>query len=145
MRANTRCNALIGREPWPQSTSTSTSRYSYRVKYSSGYEFDSESWEEPPEWIGKAMAKAQSYQEQKVFAKRQCVRFGLDGEESNEYGIVNEDNEKDDEEDEDKDKDQDTEAKRKFSRLAKMVSTMEQHTFVAMGSVRYGPRNRKRC
>jgi hypothetical protein len=73
MRANTRCNALIGREPWPQSTSTSTSRYSYRAKYSSGYEFDSESWEDPPEWIGKAMAKAQSYQEQKVFAKRQCV------------------------------------------------------------------------
>jgi hypothetical protein len=137
MRANTRRNALIGRNPWLQSTSTS--RYSYRVKHSSHYVFDSESWEEPLEWIGTAMAKAQSYQEQKVFAKRQCVRFGLDGEECNEYGIENED-----EEDEDADKEQDTEAKRDFSRLAKMVSTMEQHTFVAMGKVRWGPRNSKR-
>jgi hypothetical protein len=140
MRANTRRNALIGKEPWPQSTSTS--RYSYRVKCSSDYAFDSESEEEPLEWIGKAMAKAQSYQEQKVFAKRQCVRFGLDGEESNEYGVEDEDDEKDDE-DEVEDAEQVTEAKREFSRLAKMVSAMEQHTFVAMGSVR-GPKDRKR-
>lgn len=85
------------------------------------------------------MAKAQSYQEQKVFAKRQCLRFGLDGEGCNEYGI---DDEEDDEEDENAE--QVTEAKQEFSRLAKMVSAMEQHTFVAMGSVCWGPRNRKR-
>lgn len=88
------------------------------------------------------MAKAQSYQEQKVFAKRQCVRFGLDGEECNEYGIENED-EEDEDADKEQGKKQDTEAKRDFSRLAKRVSTMEQHTFVAMGSLR-GPKNRKR-
>jgi hypothetical protein len=88
----------------------------------------------PPQWSGTALAKKQSFQEQKTFAKRQCVRFMVSGNEgpttsSNDYG--------DDDEDEE-DGEKDTQAKQpwKFSKLAKIVEGWEKEAFKT-GSTRH--------
>jgi hypothetical protein len=99
----------------------------------------------PSQWSGTALAKKQSFQEQKTFAKRQCVRFVVSGNEGsstscNDYGDDDEDD------DEDKDGEKDTQAKQpwKFSKLAKIVEGWEREAFKT-GSTRHACIRRHRC
>jgi hypothetical protein len=86
-----------------------------------------------PQWSGAELAKKQAKQEQKVFAKRQCVRFGFCDDcsaSSNDYG----DDDYKDEGGEDKDGEEDSEAKQpwQFSQLAKSLETKERKLFKAV-------------
>jgi hypothetical protein len=85
------------------------------------------------QWSGTELAKKQAKQEQRVFAKRQCVRFGFCGDcsaSSNDYG----DDDYKDEGDEDKDGEQDIESRQpwQFSQLAKSFETKERKLFKAV-------------
>jgi hypothetical protein len=85
----------------------------------------------PPQWSRSSLTKKKRYQEQRIFVKRQCVRFVVPGDEDstascNDYG--DDDEEKDEE---DNDGDGNTEARKpwKYSQLAKMFEAYEHNSF----------------
>ena len=96
----------------------------------------------PSEWYGTKLARQQAYQEQRVFAKRQRVRFGgcggCSGASSNDHG----DYDYDDDEDEDDNIDDgegekdhgeaDTKQAWQFSQVAKSFAAKEQKLFKTM-------------
>lgn len=100
----------------------------------------------PSEWYGTKLAKQQAYQERRVFANRQCVRFGgcggCSGASSNNHGDDDQDDDKSEDEDrdedreevEDKDGERDAQSKQswQFSQLAKNFSAKEQKLFKTM-------------
>lgn len=95
----------------------------------------------PPEWYGTRLAKLQAYQEQRVFAKRQRVRFGSSsgccGASPDEYGHDDYDEGDDDDEsdgDGKKDGKQDAQSKQPwgFSQCAKNLAAKEQKLFKTM-------------
>jgi len=95
----------------------------------------------PSEWYGTKLAKQQAYQEQRVFAKRQRVRFGgcdgSSGTSSDDYGDdddddYDEDDNIDDGEGEKDHAEADTKQAWQFSQLAKSFAAKEQKLFKTM-------------
>jgi hypothetical protein len=106
---------------------------------------------QPPQWSKSSLAKKKRYQEQKTFAKCQCVRFVVPGDEGSSASSNDDDEEDGDEEDgdgeeddgeedddedeeddeEDNDGDENTEARKpwKYSQLAKMFEAYEHNSF----------------
>lgn len=90
-----------------------------------------------PEWYGTRLAKQQAYQEQRVFAKKQCVRFGGCGDWAGatcyDYGDDDDDDGADDEKGHGEHRNEDEDKQPwQSSQLAKTFAAKEQKLFKTM-------------
>jgi hypothetical protein len=83
----------------------------------------------PPQWSKSSLAKKKRYQEQRIFIKRQYVRFVVPGDEDSSASSNDDDEEDEDEEDNDGEGNAEAKNPWKFSQLAKVFETYEHNSF----------------